>query len=563
MRWGAGRDRVQQLLPRRADWAAMRRQPRRDVLAGVMVGLVALPLALGFGASSGMGAGAGVVTAIVAGTVAAFFGGSQVQVSGPTGAMTVVLVPIIGRYGPQAVLAVGLLAGLILVGLALAKAGRFIRYVPVPVVEGFTIGIAVIIGLQQLPSALGAHVQAEKVLALAGAAVSKGISSPQWAAIGIAVTVTTVILAGARLRPGAPFSLVAIVAVTVANSVFHLGAEPIGAIPSSLPAPGLPSFAHWDSLILPAVAVAALAALESLLSASAADAMSVNQRHDSDRELFGQGLANVVSPVFGGIPATAAIARTAVNVRSGAASRLAALTHAAVLLAIVLVAARWVSTIPLAALAGVLIATAVQMVKVSSVRALLQATRGDAVVLVVTAVATVVFDLVTAVILGLVVAGGFALRQAAQGARLEEMPLGEDSHLDEEQSLLDEHIIVYRLEGPLFFAAAHDFLLELSEISDVRVVVLRMSRVSAIDATGAAVLADTIRRLESRDVTVMLSGVRGPHQKVLAQLGVHEQLAHERHLFDTTPEAIRHARLHAARRETPEHHQRVGGQATT
>lgn len=545
----------------------MRRQPRRDVLAGVMVGLVALPLALGFGASSGMGAGAGVVTAIVAGTVAALFGGSHVQVSGPTGAMTVVLVPIIGRYGPQAVLVVGLLAGVILVGLALMKAGRFIRYVPVPVVEGFTVGIAAIIGLQQLPSALGAHVHADKVLALAGSAVSEWVASPQWPALAITASVVAVILVGARLRPGAPVSLVAIAAATVVNSTFHLGAEPIGAIPSTLPAPGLPSFSQWDSLVLPAVAVAALAALESLLSASAADAMSVNQRHNSNRELFGQGLANVMSPIFGGIPATAAIARTAVNVRSGAASRTAALTHAAVLLAIVLFAAQWVSIIPLAALAGVLIATAVQMVKVSSVGALLRATRGDAVVLVVTAIATVVFDLVTAVILGLVVAGGLALRQAAQGAKLEEIPLEdiplEDSgHTDEEQALLDEHIVVYRLEGPLFFAAAHDFLLELSEISDVRAVVLRMSRLSVIDATGAAVLADTVRRLESRDVTVMLSGVRPPHQRVLAQLGVYEQLANERHLFATTPEAITHARLHSARRQTPEHHQAPTASAT-
>jgi MFS superfamily sulfate permease-like transporter len=553
--WTDGRDRLLQLLPRRADWSAMRRQPRRDILAGVTVGLVALPLALGFGASSGLGAGAGLITAIVAGAIAALFGGSHVQVSGPTGAMTVVLVPIIGRYGSQAVLAVGLLAGLLLVGLAFVRAGRFIRYVPVPVVEGFTIGIAAIIGLQQLPAVLGVHVHAEKVLTLAGAAISEGLARPLWSSIAIAAAVAALILVGALLRPGVPFSLVAVVFATVVNAALHLGAEPIGAIPSAIPAPGLPAFDHWDSLLLPAVAVAALAALESLLSASVADGMSVSQRHDSDRELFGQGIANVVSPIFGGIPATAAIARTAVNIRSGAASRAAALTHAVLLLAIVLVAARWVSMIPLAALAGVLIATAFQMVKVSSMRALLRATRGDAVVLVVTAIATVVFDLVTAVILGLVVAGGFALRQAAQGAKLEEVPLEEGSHLDEERSLLDEHIVAYRLEGPLFFAAAHDFLLELSEISDVRVVVLRMSRLSAIDATGAAVLADTVRRLESRAVTVMLSGVRPAHEKVLGQLGVYEQLAHERHVFASTPEAITHARIHAARRDnTQEHH---------
>jgi len=299
--------------------------------------------------------------------------------------------------------------------------------------------------------------------------------------------------------------------------------------------------------LLPAVAVAALAALESLMSATVADGMNVGQRHDSDRELFGQGLANLGSPLFGGIPATAAIARTAVNVRAGAASRTAALTHTLVLLSVVLVAARWVSDIPLAALAGVLIATAVQMVKVSSVSALVRSTRGDAVVLVITALATVVFDLVTAVLLGLVVAGFFALQQTARAARLDELPIDHGDHADEERQLFEDHIVAYRLDGPLFFAAAHDFLLELSAIGDVRVVVLRMSRITTIDATGASVLADTIKRLEKRGVTVLLSGVKPHHEQVLQRLGVYGGLAHQRHLFDQTPEAIAHARVHASR----------------
>jgi MFS superfamily sulfate permease-like transporter len=184
---------------------------------------------------------------------------------------------------------------------------------------------------------------------------------------------------------------------------------------------------------------------------------------------------------------------------------------------------------------------------VSSVAALLRATRGDAAVLVITAGATIVSDLVTAVILGLVVAGWFALRQTAQSARLEEEPLDQQDHGDEEQAVLDDQIVVFRLDGPLFFAAAHDFLLELSEVSNVRVVVLRMSRITTIDATGAAVLADTITRLEARGITVLLSGVRDHQQRVLTSLGVYDQLATEHHLFDTTPEAIAHARVHAAR----------------
>lgn len=543
--------RTRTLLPQRADFSAMRIRPRRDLLAGIMVGLVALPLALGFGISSGLGAGAGIVTAIVAGTAAAFFGASNLQISGPTGAMTVVLVPIIAQYGPQGVLVVGLLAGVILIGLAYAGAGRFMRYVPIPVVEGFTIGIAVIIGLQQLPAALGVEVQAEQVLALAVGAISYWIAHPQWVPIAITLFVATSMLLGARLRPGVPISLLAVIAVTAASAALHLDVESIGTIPSGLPVPALPTVPVGDigALLLPAVAVAALAALESLLSATVSDAMSVGHRHDSDRELFGQGVANLASPLFGGLPATAAIARTAVNVRAGASSRTAAITHSLVLLAVVLVASRWVSFIPLAALAGVLLATAVQMVEVSSVRALLKSTRGDAVVLVTTFLATVAFDLVTAVILGLVVAGGFALQQTARSARLDEVPLDDADHGDEERALLDEHIVAFRLDGPLFFGAAHSFLLELSEVSDVRVVVLRMSRITTLDATGASVLADTVKRLEARDITVLLSGVRPEHERVLERLCVYDQLAHERHLFGSTPDAIAHARLHAARRE--------------
>lgn len=539
--------RLRQLSPRRSDWSTVR--PRRDLPAGFMVGLVALPLALGFGVSSGMGATAGLVTAVVAGTLAAVFGGSRVQVSGPTGAMTVVLAPIIATHGASGVLLVGLLAGAILVGLGWFGAGRFIRYVPVPVVEGFTLGIAAIIGLQQVPAALGQSVAGEKVLGTAAEAALQWTQHVSWAPVVVSVAVAAGILVLARLRPGAPWALVVVVAATLANVALHLGLTDIGAIPAGLPAPSFPSVdpATLDSLLLPAVAVAALAALESLLSATVADGMSVGQRHDPDRELVGQGVANLVAPLFGGIPATAAIARTAVNVRSGAASRLASVTHAAVLLLVVLVASRWVGLIPVAALAGVLIATAVQMVRFSSLGALLRSTRGDATVLVTTALATVLTDLVVAVLIGLVVAGFFALQQASRAVRVDQVPLDPTDHSDEERALLDEHIVAYRIDGPLFFAAAHDFLLELANVGDVRVVVLRMSRVSVIDATGASVLADTVSRLEARGVTVLLSGVRPEHEKVLRELGVHAQLAHERHLFTTTPEAITHARLHAGR----------------
>ena len=539
--------RFRALLPRRSDWADV--HVRGDLTAGLMVGLVALPLALGFGVSSGVGAAAGLVTAVIAGTVAAVFGGSRVQVSGPTGAMTVVLVPIIAAHGTGGVLVVGMMAGLVLLALGYAGAGRVIRFVPVTVVEGFTVGIALIIALQQVPLALGVQGTEGKVAVVAARAVVTWLSGPLWAPLAVGAGVAALSLVLTKARPGVPGPLVAVVVATLLARWLGLDIPTIGALPTGLPVPALPNvpLADLQSLVLPAVAVAALAALESLLSATVADGMSVGRRHDPDRELVGQGLANLAAPLFGGIPATAAIARTAVNIRSGASSRLAAVTHAGILLAAVLLASRWVAMIPLAALAGVLIATAVHMVRISSVRPLLRASRGDAAVLVLTTVATVAFDLVTAVVVGLAVAGYLALRQAAQSARIDEVPLDDTDHGSEERQLLDEHIVAYRLDGPLFFAAAHDFLLELTQLTDVRVVVLRMSRVTAVDATGATVLSDTITQLEARGITVLLSGVRPAHQRVLSELGIHRRLAHERHLFATTPEAIEHARVHVAR----------------
>ncbi|MEU6724040.1 SulP family inorganic anion transporter [Nonomuraea wenchangensis] len=526
----------------------MGRHPRRDLLAGLTVAIVALPLALGFGISSGLGAEAGLATAVVAGALAAVFGGSALQVSGPTGAMTVVLVPIMHAHGASGVLTVGVLAGLLLMGLALARAGRYMALVPAPVVEGFTLGIACVIGLQQVPAALGVPTpEGDKVLAVAWQAVLAFAAHPDWLALTMAVAVAAVMLAGARLRPGLPFSLLAVAAATVVAELAALPVTRIDALPSGLPAPSL-SFldvSALGSLVAPAVAVAALAALESLLSAAVADGMSVSHRHDPDRELFGQGLANLVAPLFGGVPATGAIARTAVNVRSGASSRLAALAHAAILGVIVFTAADLVARIPLAALAGVLLATAVRMVEVGSVAAMLRSTRADALVLALTAIATLALDLVAAVILGLVVAGALALRAIARNVRLDAMPLHPDlpgDHDAEEHALLAEHIVAYRLDGPLFFAAAHRFLLELSEVADVSVVVLRMSRVTTVDASGALVLGDAISRLERRGITVYVSGIRDGHHRPLRALGVISRLDEAGQVFATTPEAIAAAR---------------------
>ena len=537
-------DRVVALLPRRDDWTAARRSPGRDLLAGVTVALVALPLALGFGATSGLGAEAGLVTAVVAGALAAVFGGSNLQVSGPTGAMTVVLVPVVHEFGAAAVLLVGLMAGAVLVALALVRFGRYVRYIPMPVVEGFTAGIAVVIALQQLPAALGVEAEGERVWKVAASAVWTFAGDPEPGPLLVAAGVAALILGGSRVRPGLPFSVLAVAAATVLVQAVDADVALLGALPSGLSAPSL-DFVDLGALgaLLPsALAVAALAAVESLLSATVADGMSVNHRHDPDRELFGQGIANLAAPLFGGVPATGAIARTAVNVRAGASSRLSALMHALVLAAIVYTVAPLVSLIPLAALAGVLLATAARMVGAASLLALARSTRGDAAVLALTFLVTVVVDLVAAVAVGVGVAIVLALRAVARSARIDETPLELGDHSDEEQTLLGEHIVAYRLDGPLFFAAAHAFLLELTSVADVRVVILRMSRVTTLDATGASVLGDAITHLERRGIVVLLSGIRPAHDGVLARLGVTEHLRHDGRVFADTPSAIEHAR---------------------
>ncbi len=558
------RERFDAVRPRSRDLRAMVRTPRRDLVAGVTVGVVALPLALAFGIASGLGATAGLVTAVVAGVVAAVFGGSHVQVSGPTGAMTVVLVPIVAAHGADGVLVVGLMAGVLLVGMGLAGAGRAVRLIPLPVIEGFTLGIAALIALQQVPSALGLTARHEHVVASALTAVGEWVTRPQLAPVAVSLGVGAAIILVARVRPVVPVALIAVVVATVVVRWTHLEMATIGALPDRLFTPTLPTVT-WEELrglAVPAVAVAALAALESLLSATVADAMSVSSRHDPDRELFGQGLANLAAPLLGGIPATAAIARTAVNVRSGARSRLAAVVHSVVLLVVVLALADVVSWIPLAALSGVLIATALRMVEVSNLRALVRASRSDAFVLALTFLATVALDLATAVVLGIVAAGGLALRQLARTTVLHEEDLhspgphhpgredGPD-HGEEEVDLLHEHVVAYRLEGPLFFGGVHAALLELTEVSDVRVVILRLAHVTTLDATAAAVLADTIRSLRSRGVTVLLSGVPQRFVPRLDATGLYRDLVALHHVFDTTPEAIAHARRHVAR---DEHH---------
>jgi SulP family sulfate permease len=536
--------RIRRLLPTRQDWRDMRRHPRADLTAGLTVAVVALPLALAFGAASGLGARAGLITAIVAGALAAIFGGSNLQVSGPTGAMTVVLIPVVHRYGVNGVLLTGLLAGAVLVVAAFLRLGRAARYLPSPVVEGFTAGIAVVIVLQQVPAMLGTPGAGDKAWQSAWHSAGHYLHHPQLAPLAVTLAVAAVILLGTRWRPAVPVSLAVVAAATLVVALLHVHLATLGRLPAGLPAPstGFVKLNLLATLAPSALAVAALGALESLLSATVADGMTVGQHHDADRELFGQGIANLVVPLFGGVPATGAIARTAVNARVGARSRLSALTHAAGLALIVLVAAPLVGHIPLAALAGVLLATCIQMVEVGSLLAIARATRPDALILTATLVVTVAFNLVTAVAVGIAIAVVLALRTVTRSARLDEVALDAGDHDAAEHQLLAEHIVAYRIDGPLFFAAAHRFLLELSEVAYIQVVILRLSRITALDATGAKVLGDAITRLERRGIIVLLSGIKPHHDQVLSALGVVEHLRGDGLIFTDTPAAIRHAR---------------------
>jgi SulP family sulfate permease len=394
---------IRNALPVLDDFRQMMIAPQKDVVAGLSVAVVALPLALAFGVSSGVGAAAGLTTALVAGFASALLGGSRIQVSGPTGAMTVVLIPVAAKFGISAVFAVGFLAGLILLFTGTARA---MRLIPVSVIEGFTVGIALLIGLQQVPMALGTESKSSSVVFSAITSVSDWLDHPSITNLFIATTSALFILVMSRIRPGVPAGIATVVFATGALVAFDLQVAVVGNIPSNLQWQGMPNFAGipLESLIIPAFSVAGLAAIEGLLCASVADSMAQLTPHNPHQELFGQSISNLLVPLFGGIPATAAIARTAVNVRSGAQSRLAAITHSIILFFCIFLASDVVSKIPLSVLAGVLIATALRMIEFKKLQAFIKQTSHHLVIVPSTAIATLFLDLVEAVAIGLFVA---------------------------------------------------------------------------------------------------------------------------------------------------------------
>ena len=541
---------ISRLLPHRSDYAGLPRTWRRDILAGITVGVVALPLALAFGISSGVGAAAGLITAVVAGLVAAVFGGSHVQVSGPTGAMAVVLAPIVSQHGAGSLVLVTVLAGLMVLTAGCTGLGRAVTFIPWPVIEGFTLGIAAIIFLQQVPAAFGTTAAAgQRTLTAAWAAATPVDWASGWPTLAIVGGIGVLMAGLPRLHRSIPESLAAVVVATAIVAVLHLRVPSIGALPSHLPAPVMPQadLSALRDLIGAALAIAALAAIESLLSARVAATMSPTGPYEPDRELVGQGLASVASGIFGGMPATGAIARTAVNVRSGARTRVAAIVHSLLLLAVVYLATGPVSAIPLSALAGVLMMTALRMISATTVRQILQSTRSDALAFVLTAVVTVCFDLIEAVKIGLLVAAFFALRTVARRSSVvrEELPGPYQPG--------DERIALLRLDGAMFFGAAERISSTVTdtERGDVCVVIIRMSQLGMLDATGAHTLAEITELLESRGITTIIKGVRPEHMNLLANVGIFDALRHENHMVDSLEEAIAHARSHAVRDVRP------------
>ena len=493
-----------------------------NVLAGLVVGVIALPLAMAFAIASGAKPEQGLYTAIIVGFVIAAFGGSRVQVSGPTGAFIVILSGITAKHGIDGLQIATLMAGVFLLAMGLARLGAIIKYIPEPVIVGFTTGIAVIIWVGQWKDFFGLPVSFEgifhfheKLLLLIDA-----LPHAHWATAGLAVLGVVVTLNVNKLLPqqfkAIPGPLIAMLLVTLIQyfaafeGVATIGSA-FGGIPHSLPSFHLPqlSFTRFVELLGPALTIAMLGAIESLLSAVIADGMT-GERHDSNQELIGQGIGNIVVPFFGGFAATGALARTATNVRNGGNSPLASFVHAATLLVIVLVAAPLAAYIPLCALSAILFVVAYNMSELPHFLDLARhAPANDRWVLLITFALTVFADLVLAVNVGVILAALLFMKRMAGTVKVEGISASElqNPQLQLPQGRLPDGVTVYSIDGPFFFGAAETFERTLRSISsDVRVVILRMERVPFVDATGINTLRDMVRLFERRGVKVLICG---------------------------------------------------------
>ena len=503
----------------REAWKAGLLGPRhwaRNLVAGVIVGVVALPLAMAFAIASGVKPEQGIYTAIVGGLLVSLFGGSRVQIAGPTGAFIVILAGVTAQYGVDGLQLATMMAGIILFLLGISRLGALIKFIPDPVILGFTAGIGVIIWVSQwkdffgLPAVQGEHFH-QKLWHLLQTLPDLHLATTLLALLSLALLLWVPKIPALKRLP-AP--LVAMVLATALQSLFQFqGVATIGSafggIPQGLPTLQLPdiSLPRILDLIGPAFAIAMLGAIESLLSAVVADGMA-GTRHDSNQELIGQGIANLATPLFGGFAATGAIARTATNIRNGGSSPLAGITHAVVLVLIILFLAPLAADIPLCALAAILFVVAYNMSELHHFKRMVQrAPRADVAILLCTFVLTVFSDLVIAVNIGVILAMLHFLRRMASSVEVQQV-VGEDLEnelRDKGCGHLPPGVLIYTIEGPLFFGAAETFERALAQThSDPRLLIIRLKHVPFMDITGLQTLEEVIGQLHKRAIVVKL-----------------------------------------------------------
>jgi SulP family sulfate permease len=493
-----------------------------DAIAGVIVGIVALPLAIAFAIASGVTPGRGLWTAIVAGFLISALGGSRVQIGGPTGAFVVIVYGIVQQYGLDGLTVATLMAGAILVVMGFAGFGEAIKFIPHPLVTGFTSGIAVIIFSSEIRDFFGLRMGEvpapflEKWGAFVAAAPT---FTPE--AIGVAVVALLIIIAWPRVSHRIPGTFVALIVTTLLTTALHLPVETIGSrfgdLAAAVPHPTVPhlTMAQVSALVGPAFTIAMLAAIESLLSAVVADGM-IGGQHRSNMELVAQGVANLASPLFGGIPATGAIARTATNVKNGGRTPVAGMIHAVTLLLITLFFGRWASLIPMATLAAILFVVAYHMSEWREFLDELHSPKSDVVVLVTTFLLTVLVDLTVAIGVGMVLAAFLFIRRMSTVMEVsvvtKQLADGSEDHGQGEQ-MLDSRTIpagveVYEINGPFFFGAAARFKDTLARVAGKpKVLIIRMRHVSALDSSGMHALTDVVHRTRGDGSAVILSDV--------------------------------------------------------
>lgn len=488
---------------------------RDDIMAGITVGIVALPLAMAFAMASGVTPQAGIFTAVIAGFLAAVLGGSRLSVTGPTGAFIVIIYGIVAKYGVANLLICTFMSGVMLVLMGIFRLGQVIRFFPLPLITGFTNGIAVLIFLTQLKDFFGLPVEKMPAGFFAVMQVLREqLGNFHWPTLLLsAASLLLILLWPKRLNRLLPAPFVALILATLATALFSLPVATLGSKFGGIPQ-GLPSFGgldldptHLSDLLAPAFTIALLGAIESLLCAVVADSMT-SDKHDSNQELIGQGIANMVAPFFGGIPATGAVARTATNISNGGRSPVAAMVHAVLLLLILLVAAPLAASIPLAVLAAILISVALKMGD-WDIRKAFQFPKRDTAVLIVTFVLTVVFDLTVAVQIGLLMAAVFFIRSMASHTSVNRL-LPEYAQLFERHTIAGKHVpdgcAAFRVEGALFFGAADSVEIIHQQAEQARVIILQLHRLVMLDTTGLLALDSLNDKLRVQGKTLILCG---------------------------------------------------------